>query len=186
MPCLDDNERRKRIDTCSVRVAFVQQAMGAAAGVSDVWPVSAQGATRLSFSLCNAAAAPGYHFTWDFDAVRRRYVDPIAAALAPVTSVTVDSQVIKAAFPVQWRGQLDPRTHKAMLALGVGRVWPGRKPMAAFWPENRFRGCGSSKPRVIGTTVPLRGYPLPLVSRSHLTSTHPVSSTGLNPCVLTP
>lgn len=109
-------------------MAFAQKAMGAAAGVSDVWPVSAQGATRLSFSLCNAAAAPGYHFTWDFDAVRRRYVEPIAAALAPVTAVTVDSQV--------GGGASSMRSHIGWLCAHPKSEQSG--PVGSLWPDNRF------------------------------------------------
>jgi hypothetical protein len=57
-------------------------------------PVSAGGATRLSFSLLNAAPLPGHHHVWDFSSFNVNFLVPLAARLSAVTRVSVESQVL--------------------------------------------------------------------------------------------
>lgn len=56
-------------------------------------PVSANGTLRLEFVICNAAPEAGHHFTWDFEALKLRFVDPVTEALAPLATVRVGSSV---------------------------------------------------------------------------------------------
>jgi hypothetical protein len=77
---------------------------------ADSLPVSAAGHTQLSFSLLHAdplassssggssgaaaAAALAQHYTWDFDAFEQHHLAPIAATLAPVSHISIESQVL--------------------------------------------------------------------------------------------
>jgi hypothetical protein len=57
-------------------------------------PLSADGALRLEFALCNAAPQAGHHFSWDFAAAEARFIAPMAAALSPLATLRVGSSVL--------------------------------------------------------------------------------------------
>jgi hypothetical protein len=74
---------------------------------ADSLPVSAAGHTQLSFSLLHAhplasscsseaaaAPAPAQHYTLDFDAFEQHHLAPIATTLAPVSHISIESQVL--------------------------------------------------------------------------------------------
>ena len=57
-------------------------------------PISAAGRSHLSLSLVNADPDVGSCHTWDMNMWEAEYLTPVIASLAPVTSVTVESQVL--------------------------------------------------------------------------------------------
>jgi phosphatidylinositol glycan class S len=77
----------------AARVAARRLGELAAPGAA-VPPLSADGALRLEFALCNAAPQAGHHFSWDFAAAEARFIAPMAAALAPLASLRVGSSVL--------------------------------------------------------------------------------------------
>jgi hypothetical protein len=69
-----------------------------AADAADRLRLPVRTAYRLSFSLLNADpdafAHGGLRFEWDIAAALRRFLDPLKAALAPVCTLSYDSQVL--------------------------------------------------------------------------------------------
>lgn len=57
-------------------------------------PVSAGGRTHLSLSLLNAAPEAGRHYSWDMQHWEEVFLVTVAASLASVTTISLESQVL--------------------------------------------------------------------------------------------
>jgi phosphatidylinositol glycan class S len=116
---------------------FGLHSSAAALAAADSLPISAAGHTQLSFSLLHAdplapgnsrsssssshdgcrdstaAAVQPRHYTWDFEAFEQQYLAPIAASLAPVSHISIESQLLyftPARTPGSWS-----RKHNALV-----------------------------------------------------------------------
>ncbi|XP_078441219.1 GPI transamidase component PIG-S-like protein [Wolffia australiana] len=62
-------------------------------GKGDYMPVGSDGSLVLSFSLLNANPED-WVYDWDFQQVEDKFLAPVVEALAPIASITVESQVL--------------------------------------------------------------------------------------------
>lgn len=91
-------------------------------------PISPAGRTHLSLSLLNADPAAGSHYTWDMEQWEAQHLAPIAASLAPVSQISLESQVLQytaARLPGTWSAK-----HGAYVVTGsqlpffIDSEWP--------------------------------------------------------------
>eukprot|EP00879_Flechtneria_rotunda_P013519 GHRR01014116.1.p1 GENE.GHRR01014116.1~~GHRR01014116.1.p1 ORF type:complete len:763 (+),score=295.93 GHRR01014116.1:423-2711(+) len=124
---------------------FALHTSKAAVNAAADLPISAGGHTHLSFSLLNAEPSAGEQYAWHFEAFERRYLAFVAARLAPVTQVSVESQVLLYT-PARTHGSWSDKhsayvVKQAELPFFIDSDWSLESGRAVLQQDCGFGGC---------------------------------------------